>query len=405
VTVDDAFKQAFQMDVETLEKELKRYVEGHTFRMQVATFEHKLEFDAEMTAAPLTEAAAQGYLGDLLLHLNRLNDSELRLQQALALDPTLTQAQASLGILRARQGRFDEANKALEEAVKGDSNNYLVHFYYAYALSRKGMSENGFVQNYSAPTAATMRAELKRAIELRPSFPESYSLLAFINLVTGDKLEESVELMKRALALSPGRSDLAFMLAQIYMRQEKFDLARKALEPLLTAKDRRMQSQAQSLLSSIKSYEDRIARYKSESNGEPSLAKQKETTATVNGDTQPEQMTPSDYLRQALRPVEAGEERIQGLFIKLDCDNKGTAYFTVQAGDRLYKIRATSLERVQLIAYTPDAGAEVSCGPRKVQNNIVLTYRPSKDARDLRAKIDGDAIAVELVPKDFQLKK
>src|SRR5258708_4382028 len=80
VTVDDAFKQAFQMDVETLEKELKRYVEGHTFRMQVATFEHKLEFDAEMTAAPLTEAAAQGYLGDLLLHLNRLNDSELRLQ-------------------------------------------------------------------------------------------------------------------------------------------------------------------------------------------------------------------------------------------------------------------------------------------------------------------------------------
>jgi tetratricopeptide (TPR) repeat protein len=403
VALDDAFKQSFQMNIEALEKELKNYIEGHTFRMQIATFEHKLEFDREMTAAPLTEAAAQGYLGDLLLHTNRLTDAELRLQQALALDPHLTQAQASLGILRARQGRFDDANKALQEAVKGDSNNYLVHYYYAYALSREGMDSNSLVRGYPAANAATMRAELQRAIELSPSFPESYSLLAFVNMVAGEKLDESVELMKRALALSPGRSDFAFMLAQIYMRQEKFDLARKAVEPVLAAKDRQMQSQAQLLLASIKNYQDRIARYKSQSAGEPGLQKQSEVTA--RGDTAQPDMSPADYLREALRPAEAGEERIQGLFIKLDCDSKGTVYFLVQAGDRLYKIRATSLERVQLISYTPDAGAEVSCGPRKVQNNVVLTYRPSKDAKDLRAKIDGDAVAVELVPKDFVLKK
>jgi len=381
---------------------LRKYIEGHTFRMQIATFEHKLEFDREMTAAPLTEAAAQGYLGELLLHLNRLSDAEVRLQQAQALDPQLTQAQASFGILRARQGRFDEATKALQAAVKGDSNNYLVHFYYAYALSREGMDSNDLVREYPADTAATMRAELKRAIELNPSFPESYSLLAFVNMVTGNGLDEAIGLLKRAQALSPGRSDLPFMLAQIYMRQEKFDLARKVLEPLVGAKDRRMQSQAQSLLASIKSYEDRLARYKSE----PSIEKQRDTTVNAAREApQSERMTPADYLREALRPVAAGEERIQGLFIELDCDSKGTAYFLVQVGDRLYKIRATSLERVQMIAYTPDAGAEVSCGPRKIQNNVILTYRPSKDAKDLKAKIDGDAVAVELVPKDFVLKK
>jgi len=33
------------MDAESLEKELKKFIEGHTFRMQIATFEHKLEFD------------------------------------------------------------------------------------------------------------------------------------------------------------------------------------------------------------------------------------------------------------------------------------------------------------------------------------------------------------------------
>jgi tetratricopeptide (TPR) repeat protein len=399
VSVDDAFKQAFQMEIEALEKEFKKYVEGHTFRMQIATFERKLEFDRDMTAAPLSEAAAQGYLGDLLLHVNRLSDAEGRLQQALAMDPELMQAQASLGILRARQGRFDEATKALQAAVKGDSNNYLVHYYYAYAVSREGMNSTNFVRDYPADKAAIMRAELKRAIELNPTFPESYSLLAFVNMVVGDRLDESIELLRRALALSPGRSDLSFMLAQIYMRQEKHDLARKLLEPLVSAKDRRIKSQAESLLASIKSYEDRMARIKSGSGIEPDV------TVRAGREAVEPEMTPSDYLREALRPVEAGEERVQGLFIKLDCDNKGTVYFLVQAGDRLYKIRSTSLGRVQMIAYTPDAGAEVTCGPRKVQNNIILTYRPSKDAKDLKAKIDGDAVAVELVPKDFVLKK
>ena len=67
--IEDAFKRAFQTDIETMEKELKKYVAGHTFKMQVATFEKKLEVDREFTVAPLTEGHAQAYLGDLLLHL------------------------------------------------------------------------------------------------------------------------------------------------------------------------------------------------------------------------------------------------------------------------------------------------------------------------------------------------
>ncbi|MEK6335574.1 MAG: tetratricopeptide repeat protein [Acidobacteriota bacterium] len=401
--IEQAFKQSFGVEIEGLEKELKKYVEGHTFKMQIATFEHKLEFDKDFTAAPLTEAEAQGYLGDLLLHTHRLAEAETRLQQALTLDPKLTMARSSLGIVRMRQGRFAEARESLQAAVKDDSTNYLVHFYYAYALSREGMDSNEFVREYPADRVATMRAELRRAIELNPGFPESYSLLAFVNLISGDGLDESVELLKKAQTLSPGRADLSFMLAQIYLRQQKFDLVRQLLEPLVKDKDRRMQSQAQSLLASMKSYEDSLNRYKSETGREPQLQRQSDPIAKREP-AEPE-MSPSDYLREALRPVEDGEERIQGLFIKLDCERSGTAYFVIQVGDRTYRIRATSLERVQLIAYTPDAGAEVACGPRKNQDNVILTFRPSKEARDLKDKIDGDAIAVELVPKDFKLKK
>ena len=226
VAIEEAFKRAFQTDIETMEKELKKYIDGHTFKMQLVTFERKLEFDSGFTVAPLTEGHAQAYLGDLLLHLNRLSDADTRLQQALALDAKQPMALASLGILRARQGRFDEARKMLQEAVAGSSNNYLAHYYYAFALSREGMDANNIVRDYSAETASLMRAELTKAIELNPTFPESYSLLAFINTVTGEDLEKSVELLQRALKLSPGRQDLSLLVAQIHMRQQKFDLAK-----------------------------------------------------------------------------------------------------------------------------------------------------------------------------------
>jgi tetratricopeptide (TPR) repeat protein len=407
VGIDEAVKQAFQTDVETLQKEFKKYTEGHTFQMQTATFERKLEFDNETSAAPLTEAEAQAYLGDLQLHTHQLKEAEIRLQQALALDPKLTMAQASLGIVRMRQQRFDEAKGALREAVNGNSNNYLTHYYYAYVVSREGMDSSSMVRGYEPDAAETMRAELKKAIALKPDFPNSYSLLAFVNMVTGEQLDESIELLKRAQALSPGKQEINIHLAQIYLRQQKFDLARQTLEPLRNAKDRRYQQQAVMLLDSIKRYEGQMSQYNSgsaSSESGPPVMRRKEDAPPVNEEKEDKPRSESDYLHDALRPLAAGEQRVQGAFLKLDCDSKGVAYFSIQAADRVYRIRTTALHNVQLTAYVPNPG-NISCGPRKTPENVVLTYRPAGDPKDSKAKIDGDAIAVELVPKDFTLKK
>jgi hypothetical protein len=209
-------------------------------------------------------------------------------------------------------------------------------------------------------------------------------------------------LLKKALRLSPGRQDLMFDLAQIYMRQQKFDVAKKTLEPLRTAKDRQLKLQAEGLLKSIKNYEEMAAGSNAETPGAPRLQRQNERS---NDLVEEQSTSPPDYLQDALRPVEAGEERIQGLFVKLECDSKAVAYFIVRVGETLYKIRATSLERIHLMAYTSDAGSQLGCGARKTPENVVVTFRPVKDPKDQRAKIHGDAIAVEIVPKDFVLKK
>jgi tetratricopeptide (TPR) repeat protein len=394
--------------MESLEKELKKYVQSDTFRMQFATFHKKLEFDKEFRSSPLSDAEAEAYLGDLLLHTHDLAGAETHLQQALALDPQLTMAQASLGMLRIRQDRFSEAEKALAQAVAGQSNDYLTHYYYAYALSKGGLGGMGFVSSYPAETVKIMRAELRRAIELNPSYPESYSLLAFVNMVAGEELDEAAELFKKAIKLSPGRQDLVVELGQLYLRQEKFDLAIQTLQPVRNAQDRQLQKQAEILIQSIERLQKQAAEpnvsRESEAPDRPTATPREPAASVENGDKQSSPRSESDDLFEVLRSLKAGEQRIQGTFLKLDCDSKGVAYFTIQASNRVYKIRATQLNQVYFKTYVA-APAEVTCGVRKSPENVVLTYRPTTDPKDARARIDGDAVAVELVPQEFKLKK
>jgi FimV-like protein len=115
------------------------------------------------------------------------------------------------------------------------------------------MDEEQEITHYEPETAMLMRHELNRAIALNPNFIESYRLLAFINLVTGEQLPEAVALLRQGLKLSPGRPDLTFILAQVYFRMKDTDAARSTLQQLLSGSaNARLRARAQSLLDRIK---------------------------------------------------------------------------------------------------------------------------------------------------------
>jgi len=417
---EQAFAEAFQTDIPTMEKELRRYVEGHSFMGQIATFEQKLAFDSDMRAAPLTDAEAEGYLGDLLLHTNRPEDASARLEHALQLDPNLSAARASLGMARLRQKRFDEAKEQLRQAVAAGAQNYLAHYYYAYALSREGMDETGRVRGYDAETLRAMRGSLLKSIELRPDFPESYHLLAFVDLVTGDKLDEGVQLLARARSLSPGNERFAFVLAQLYLRQENYEAARKTLEPLAHDNaDPQMRANAQSLLASIETVQEQAARYKAareayekgggDAGGPPRLMRRGDGDASAGAqgrqaDRSDEELASdafSSALNDALRTPLAGETRARGVLTRIECSARGIV-FVVRVGESLLRLSVKSFDEVHIMAFTPEAGGELTCGPRKTESPVVVTYRAAPDAR---AKTDGAITALEFVPANFQLKQ
>ena len=133
--LEPAFQKAFDTSIENVENALRAYVQQDHFKFSDLTFARKIQTNIEMTSTPLSEAEVFAYEGDLLIHCNR-NDAESYLLKAVALDPNLVQAHASLGMARYRQGRMSEALPSLERAVAANSQNALVQYYYAAVLSR-----------------------------------------------------------------------------------------------------------------------------------------------------------------------------------------------------------------------------------------------------------------------------
>ncbi len=383
VPVDESFKQAFQTDFATMEKELKNYIGRNSYPVQTFTFGERLQFDGMMESAPISEAEWNFHLGDLVLHLNR-QDCEQYLKKAIQLDPNLAAAHASLGIAQMRGQRFADAKQSLERAVATGSENHMAHYYYAYTLSREGMDGNNFISGYAPELAGKMREHLKKAIKISPGFPESYNLLAFVNMITGEELDESANLLRRAISLSPGRHDFVFMLAQIQMRSEKYDEARKMLEPLAqNAPEPQLRQRAQSLLESIKSITERMEQFKAAN--ETANARR---AAAIESEGKENDERPRIILRRRFEG-----EKARGLLTEIQCSEKGMT-LVLRDGERTLKFNTSAPERLEFVSFTPDINQSINCGKLNPAKPVVVTYRSSTDAN---SPFNGEPIAVEFV--------
>jgi hypothetical protein len=183
--------------------------------------------------------------------------------------------------------------------------------------------------------------------------------------------------------------------------------------------DPQLRANAQSLLNTVAQIEEQMARYKdsrSETDGGGSSSNSGNTGGgqppALRRRGEPGGRTPQQegimggkYERTGyifpLRKPEAGEEQVLGLLVRVDCDAKGVT-FIVKVGERTLKLRTNDLNDIHFTTFTPDVSGEMTCGARNPANNVVITFRPAKAPN---AKSDGDPIAVEFVPKDFELKK
>ena len=390
--LEKAVQKAFSTTLENLEGDLRSYIQQDRYRLVQNVFTSKNKPDLQMSSAPVGEAELQAYLGDLLVHSNRA-DAEIYLQKALQLDPQLTFAHASLGILRFRQGRMTEALTHLERAAAADSRNALVHYYYASALSHPTEGDANPTIGYSPDDAAKTRSELKKAIALRPDFADSYNLLAYVNLVTNTDIDETIILLKTALARSPNHIDFMYMLGQLYLHKDDYKQARPMLNQVLAGPaEVQIREHAQKLLSTMNLLEEQEAKIQAARVTRGLTSESEEAANQISTD-------PSIALREALRLPDVGESQVQGTLVSIDCDPVGLV-FVVKTNDRILRLKTDTFQQVKRTTFTPDVKGTITCGARKPVNAVVVCYLPTNDRR---LKVDGTLKSIEFVPSHFQL--
>lgn len=204
LSLEENFRQSFQADFGTIEKELDGYIRRFSFPAMIYNFRKELDFSKEVEAARLSKAEALSQLGDLLSQTGRLEEAEEYLSESLGLDDKLAATRISLAYVRLRQRRLPEAYKLLEEAIARDANNYLGHYHYANALSTGGRLDEA-VKAY------------QEAVRLNPTWPRAHAGLGFALSRLG-RDDEAVESFKTSARLNPKDFSLFRSMSYAYLR-------------------------------------------------------------------------------------------------------------------------------------------------------------------------------------------
>lgn len=412
VPARQAFQDVFKTDYPAVERELKKYVEKRSYQYSLLTFKNKLTFDGEMTVTPMDEATSNAYLGDLLFHTNRADEAESFLNESLKANPTSSMANVTLGMVKLRQRKFDEARALLEKAIAGDPRNHLAYYRYAYLLSREAQDEFGMVREFPEGHAAKMRDALKKAIAINPEFTESYEMLAYVAVVTNDKLDEAIKGLQTALKHQPGSQRYALRIAEILMRQSKLADARAVAEKISrTTDDAEVKQRADQLLEGIDQMAQFEARREAQKKEYEAAAKDGGQPRLLKGPGRP--LTEAEAAKlaerqkaarirgvnQLLREPAANEQRVMGRITKIDCKARPLVY-TVVADNQTFSLTSNDFQGLAIMAYEDDTvSVEIGCDADLSPATTLLTYR----AADGKPGTRGELVAIEFVPRDFRL--
>jgi tetratricopeptide (TPR) repeat protein/outer membrane lipoprotein-sorting protein len=229
-----AIEGAYGITIDTLEEELRSYIRRGNITAQRITGVADPQTYSSYTAtqrSALTDSEALYYLGDLSLHMGRYPVAERGFKEAIARDPGFLPPYAALGTMFVEHRRYEDAKKYLQKATSSPQS-YLVHYYYAYVLSREGMSANGEISQYSKEHAALIREQLLQSIKLSSNYAPAHYLLALVNFVSGERLDEAQEMAEKAQRLSPANKNYAELVEDIKQYRAGNTIAHGRREPI-----------------------------------------------------------------------------------------------------------------------------------------------------------------------------
>jgi tetratricopeptide (TPR) repeat protein len=126
-SADEAFREGFGVDIETVDRELREYVRRFSF--SAITVDAIDQRSQTVPAVRMREAEVRQFHGRLLLTQGAFDDAETEAQAALALDPANVDAQITLAQARGGRDRRAEAIAMLEDVARTTPSHAAGQYY------------------------------------------------------------------------------------------------------------------------------------------------------------------------------------------------------------------------------------------------------------------------------------
>jgi len=375
---DQAFREAFGGEPDVLDDEVRAYLRQFSMSARRLDLGERAAGLEDLRGERISDMDADVYLGALQAAVGRLDEARARLEDVLAASPHAPRALAELGLMDLREGNVSAGLARLLRAGESAPDDGVVQSALGRALVARldelEPGDDGF-----EPTLRRAREVLGRAVSLEPDVAHTSALAGFTELVAGQDLERAEQLLSRAIARAPTRDDYRLMLAQVYVRRLDLDRATAVLGPLLArGNSPEVRNRARQLLGVV-----------AEARATPSdVARATGAPAAGSG------------LQLDLRPPRPGESQVVGTFTALEC-LQGQIVFVIETDGRTWRLRRNPDREPTLRSYGPSPA--LGCGSLAGAFRAVVTYVEPVGEIAPGAPVDGDAVAIEIVPDGFRL--
>jgi Tfp pilus assembly protein PilF len=397
----EAFSSAFHSDYDAIENELRAYIARNSFSSIEIHLETKLESVDDFKVSKISAAKAKSIQGDLLYRMNRLDEAETVLEEALLLDSNEEFGNIALGLVNMKQGEFDVARKYLENVISFGSKNYLAYYYHAYVLSRSTVTDRRIINAYDPQTVKEMRQSLRKAIELNPKFADSYHLFAVISIVQNEDLDTGLEMINKAIALKPGDEMFWLRKGELLLRKKDFENSRRIAKDIASkTSDESIRGFAENLTAQLSVHENQAEISSKINEGNIYVVKEGESL-TPRELAELNQRIEIDSINNNLRKPLEGESRVIGRVNKINCSKNGVE-FLVNANES--EIRFVSKTFTELIFYTYQIqlkGGSIGCESDLSKFKSIITYKTSKGF----GEANDELVSIEFVPEYFEFRK
>jgi hypothetical protein len=206
--------------------------------------------------------------------------------------------------------------------------------------------------------------------------------------MTGENLKEGMEAVKIALRLEPQNKWYALTLAQLQVRTQEYEAAKKTLEPLLAGDaDPALKRSAESTMKMIEYYA-RPARVATETDtGHRTEPERVGETSSSERARPPSLNEPTRVTGQPTLKLE-GTQTIRGVLVSIEC-KAGKWTLVVNTRSDLLRFAVSDKDKLEFYSQDPSVEGAVKCGP---VNKVAFIYFKPMPAQ---TKLAGDAVAVE----------